>query len=125
MANKFYQQFRLGVLGGGQLGRMLIQSGIDLNIEFNVLDPDQNAPCSQISNFTSGKLTDFDTVMAFGEKCDLITIEIENVNTAALKELVKKERKFSRSPRSSNSSKTKEFRNNFIKTMAFQLPISS
>ena len=93
MANKFYQQFRLGVLGGGQLGRMLIQSGIDLNIEFNVLDPDANAPCSQISNFTCGKLTDFDAVTAFGEKCDLITIEIENVNTAALKELVKRGKK--------------------------------
>ncbi|MEI9919220.1 MAG: 5-(carboxyamino)imidazole ribonucleotide synthase [Bacteroidota bacterium] len=93
MTNKFYQQFRLGVLGGGQLGRMLIQSGIDLNIEFNVLDPDANAPCSQISHFTCGKLTDFDTVMAFGEKCDLITIEIENVNIDALKELVKKGKK--------------------------------
>lgn len=89
MANKFYQQFRLGVLGGGQLGRMLIQSGIDLNIEFNVLDPDPSAPCSQISNFTCGKLTDFDTVIAFGEKCDLITIEIENVNIDALKQLAK------------------------------------
>jgi 5-(carboxyamino)imidazole ribonucleotide synthase len=93
MANKFYQQFKLGVLGGGQLGRMLIQSGIDLNIEFNVLDPDPNAPCSQISQFTCGKLTDFDTVIAFGEKCDLITIEIENVNTAALRELAKKGKK--------------------------------
>ena len=93
MANKFYQDFRLGVLGGGQLGRMLIQSGIDLNVEFNVLDPDPTAPCHQISNFTCGKLTDFDTVMAFGEKCDLITIEIENVNTAALKQLVKNGKK--------------------------------
>jgi len=93
MANKFYQDFRLGVLGGGQLGRMLIQSGIDLNIEFNVLDPDPKAPCHQIANFTCGKLTDFDTVVAFGEKCDLITIEIENVSTAALKHLVKSGKK--------------------------------
>jgi len=89
MTNKFYQRFKLGVLGGGQLGRMLIQSGIDLNIEFNVLDPDPNAPCSQISNFTCGKLTDFDTVIAFGETCDLITIEIEDVNIDALKQLAK------------------------------------
>jgi 5-(carboxyamino)imidazole ribonucleotide synthase len=81
------------VLGGGQLGRMLIQSGIDLNIEFNILDPDPSAPCHQISNFTCGKLTDFDTVLAFGQKCDVITIEIENVNTAALKELVKEGKK--------------------------------
>jgi len=43
---------RIGILGGGQLGRMLIQSGIDFNINFSVLDPDAAAPCSTISNFT-------------------------------------------------------------------------
>ena len=83
------QSKRIGVLGGGQLGRMLIQSAIDFNIHFSVLDPDGNAPCSKISDFTSGKLTDFDTVVAFGKPLDLITIEIENVSMAALKELVK------------------------------------
>lgn len=80
---------RIGVLGGGQLGRMLIQSGIDFNIHFSVLDPDVSAPCQPISNFTHGKLTDFETVVDFGKNCDLITIEIENVSVAALKELVK------------------------------------
>ncbi len=89
MADKFYQDFTVGILGGGQLGRMLIQSGIDLNIDFRVLDPDAHAPCSRIAAFTTGKLTDFDTVMKFGQDCDVITIEIENVNTAALKELAK------------------------------------
>jgi 5-(carboxyamino)imidazole ribonucleotide synthase len=84
---------RLGVLGGGQLGRMLIQSGIDFNIHFSVLDPDASAPCQLISNFTNGKLTDFQTVIDFGSKCDLITIEIENVSVAALKELVKQGKK--------------------------------
>lgn len=93
MASKFYQHYKVGVLGGGQLGRMLIQAGIDLNINFSILDPDPHAPCSQLAPFTCGKLTDFDTVMSFGEKCDLITIEIENVNTAALTELVKKGKK--------------------------------
>jgi 5-(carboxyamino)imidazole ribonucleotide synthase len=76
---------KIGILGGGQLGRMLIQAGLDLNLNFRVLDPDPQAPCSGIAPFTTGKLTDYDTVMAFGEKCDLITIEIENVNTAALR----------------------------------------
>lgn len=66
---------------------MLIQAGLDLNLNFSVLDPDAQAPCRGIANFTHGKLTDFDTVMAFGANCDLITIEIENVNTTALKEL--------------------------------------
>jgi len=83
----FYQHVRVGILGGGQLGRMLIQAGIDLNIEFSVLDPDAQEPCHQLAPFTQGKLTDYDTVMRFGEACDVITIEIENVNTQALKEL--------------------------------------
>jgi 5-(carboxyamino)imidazole ribonucleotide synthase len=72
---------------------MLIQSGIDFNIPFSVLDPDAHAPCSALAEFTQGKLTDFDTVMKFGSSCDLITIEIENVNTHALKELVKQGKK--------------------------------
>ena len=89
MAEAFYQNFKLGILGGGQLGRMLIQSGIDLNINFSILDPDPEAPCKSLAEFTTGKLTDFETVMAFGQSCDLITIEIENVNTKALRELLK------------------------------------
>ncbi|MCE2997367.1 MAG: 5-(carboxyamino)imidazole ribonucleotide synthase [Cyclobacteriaceae bacterium] len=78
---------KIGILGGGQLGRMLIQSGIDFNIHFSVLDPDASAPCSGISSFTHGKITDYQTVVDFGKNCDLITIEIENVNVEALKEL--------------------------------------
>jgi len=72
---------------------MLIQSGIDFNIPFAVLDPDAHAPCSSLAEFYHGKLTDFDTVMKFGSLCDILTIEIESVNTAALKELVKKGKK--------------------------------
>jgi 5-(carboxyamino)imidazole ribonucleotide synthase len=72
---------------------MLIQSGIDFNIPFAVLDPDAHAPCSTLTEFYQGKLTDFDTVMKFGSLCDIITIEIESVNTTALKELVKKGKK--------------------------------
>ena len=86
---KDFSNYKIGILGGGQLGRMLIQSGIDFNIQFVVLDPDPHAPCSSLAEFSQGKLTDFDTVIKFGSACDIITIEIENVNTAALKELVK------------------------------------
>lgn len=93
MKNLFQQNFKLGILGGGQLGRMLIQSGIDFNISFNVLDPDSQAPCSSLCEFVTGKLTDFDTVVKFGSGCDVITIEIENVNTAALKELAARGKK--------------------------------
>jgi len=83
-----YQQRTLGILGGGQLGRMLIQSAINYNIEVHILDPDANAPCRHLAHeFTHGSLTDFDTVYNFGKNCDVITIEIENVNTEALVKL--------------------------------------
>ncbi len=72
---------------------MLVQSGIDFNIPFSILDPDPHAPCASLTEFHQGKLTDFDTVMKFGSSCDIITIEIENVNTAALRELVKQGKK--------------------------------
>ncbi|HYG17686.1 MAG TPA: 5-(carboxyamino)imidazole ribonucleotide synthase [Ohtaekwangia sp.] len=90
MNASFQHDFKLGILGGGQLGRMLIQSGVDFNLPFAVLDPDSHAPCSTLVEFHHGKLTDFDAVMKFGETCDIITIEIENVNTAALKELARR-----------------------------------
>lgn len=87
MSQSFYQNFKLGILGGGQLGRMLIQSGTDFNINFSILDPDASAPCHSLADFQTGSLTDYQTVLEFGKKCDLITIEIENVNIEALKEL--------------------------------------
>lgn len=89
MQSPFQQDFKIGILGGGQLGRMLIQSGIDYNLSFAVLDPDPSAPCSSIAEFTCGRLTDYDTVMEFGSGCDLLTIEIENVNIKALQDLAK------------------------------------
>lgn len=84
----FDSNVKIGVLGGGQLGRMMIQSAIDFNLDIHVLDPDPNAPCKDIStSFTNGPLTDYDTVMSFGADKELLTIEIENVNTQALKDL--------------------------------------
>lgn len=68
---------------------MLIQSGIDYNLTFSVLDPDADAPCKNLSDFHVGKLTDYETVMKFGSACDIVTIEIENVNTQALGDLAK------------------------------------
>jgi 5-(carboxyamino)imidazole ribonucleotide synthase len=84
----FYQDFKLGVLGGGQLGRMLIQEAINYNLRIAVIDPDANAPCKNLAHeFRQGSLVDYETVLAFGRQCDLLTIEIENVNTEALKQL--------------------------------------
>ena len=80
-----FTQTKIGILGGGQLGRMIIQSAIDFNLDISILDPDPNAPCKDlVHSFQVGKLTDFDSVYAFGSSCDLITIEIENVNVDAL-----------------------------------------
>lgn len=70
------------------MGRMVIQSAINYNIDVHILDPDANAPCKAIAHqFTQGSLIDFDTVYAFGQPCDVITIEIEHVNTDALQKL--------------------------------------
>lgn len=80
----------IGILGGGQLGRMLIQHAINLNLNISVLDPDKNAPCKHlVRKFTCGSLNDYETVFDFGKDKDIVTIEIENVNTDALKDLEK------------------------------------
>lgn len=84
----FYGDLKLGILGGGQLGRMLIQESINYNVTTHVLDPDPHAPCKDICNhFTAGSLTDYNTVYKFGKKVDLLTIEIEKVNVDALEQL--------------------------------------
>ncbi len=81
---------KLGILGGGQLGRMIIQAAIDFDITIKTLDPDADAPCKYISHeFVKGSLNDYEAVMAFGQDCDIITIEIENVNLDALESLEK------------------------------------
>jgi len=73
---------------------MLIQSGIDMNLNISVLDPQPKAPCHQIaSQFTCGSITDFETVYQFGKSCDLISIEIENVNIEALARLEQEDKK--------------------------------
>lgn len=88
MKRFYHPDFKLGILGGGQLGRMLIQAATDLDISIHILDPDKNAPCSVISHhFIEGSLTDFDTVYNFGKDKDLLTIEIEHVNADALTQL--------------------------------------
>jgi len=82
------KHFQLGVLGGGQLGRMLIQETINYDVQIHCLDPDAEAPCRDIANsLTVGSLNDFDTVYQFGKNKDIITVEIENVSIEALEKL--------------------------------------
>jgi len=91
---------RLGILGGGQLGRMLIQKAIDFNIDTYVMDPDANAPCRDIcTGFTLGNFKKFEDVMQFGENVDIITVEIEHINVDALDELERKGKKIFPQPR--------------------------
>lgn len=86
----FYGDLRLGILGGGQLGRMLIQQAINYNVTVKILDPDREAPCRKLCNeFVVGSLSDYETVYNFGKKVDLLTIEIEKVNVDALEQLEK------------------------------------
>lgn len=69
---------------------MLIQTALDLDLHIEVLDPDPECSCSRIaSRFVCGPITDYNTVYAFGKDLDVITIEIENVNIEALKQLEK------------------------------------
>jgi len=86
----FYGDLKLGILGGGQLGRMLIQQAINYNVLVKVLDPDREAPCRKLCDeFVVGSLGDYKTVYNFGKKVDMLTIEIEKVNVDALEQLEK------------------------------------
>lgn len=78
---------KIGILGGGQLGRMLIQSALKYDDQFYTLDPASDAPCHNISYFTQGNFNDYETVLNFGKDKDVVTIEIEHVNADALAEL--------------------------------------
>ena len=79
---------RIGILGGGQLGRMLLQAGINYTAETFVLENDAECPAAHLCHhFTKGDIKDFDTVYNFGKDLDAITIEIEAVNVEALQKL--------------------------------------
>jgi 5-(carboxyamino)imidazole ribonucleotide synthase len=86
--NYFSSDFKLGILGGGQLGKMLLFDTRKFDIQTYVLDPSDEAPCKIACNhFFQGDLMDFDTVYNFGKKVDVLTFEIELVNLDALLKL--------------------------------------
>jgi len=86
--NYFSSDFKLGILGGGQLGKMLLTETRKFDIQTLVLEPSEEAPARFSCNgFYKGSLMDFDTVFQFGKMVDLLTIEIENVNLDALDKL--------------------------------------
>ena len=88
MANYFSSEFTLGILGGGQLGKMILYETRKYDIKTSILDPSAEAPCRiACDHFTQGDLMDYDTVVAFGKKVDILTFEIESVNVEALEAL--------------------------------------
>lgn len=90
MKNYFSSDFKLGVLGGGQLGKMLLSETQKYDIYTVILDSSTDAPCAQICNeFHLGNLMNYDDVYNFGKQVDVLTIEIEHVNVDALETLEK------------------------------------
>ena len=90
MVHYFSSNFTLGILGGGQLGKMLLYETRKFDIKTSVLDPSKNAPCKiACDTFEIGDLMDFETVYNFGKKVDVLTFEIEHVNIDALEALEK------------------------------------
>ena len=86
--NYFSSDFKLGILGGGQLGKMLLTETRKFDIQTYVLDPSSEAPSRMACNqFFQGSLMDYDTVYNFGKKVDVLTFEIELVNLEALEQL--------------------------------------
>ena len=82
---------RIGILGGGQLGRMLVSSSIPLDMDVWIMENSHDCPSAQVTpNFILGDITNYEDVIRFGQNMDVLTIEIENVNVEALKHLKEK-----------------------------------
>ena len=112
----FSSNFKLGILGGGQLGKMLLSESIRYDIFSKVLDPSPNAPCSTIANeFTVGDLTNYQDVINFCEDVDVVTVEIENVNSDALAFLESKGKKVFPSASTLKTIQNKSIQKDFYK----------
>jgi 5-(carboxyamino)imidazole ribonucleotide synthase len=86
--SKFYIMVKAGILGGGQLGRMLLQAAANYPVETFVLENDEQCPAAHLCHhFTKGDIRNFDDVYHFGKNLDTLTIEIESVNEDALEKL--------------------------------------
>lgn len=118
---------KLGVLGGGQLGRMFIQAAINYDVQIYVMDASKTAPCGHLAfEFTEGDIQSYDDVMAFGKDMDVITVEIEHVNVDALEELEKQGKKVFPQPKNLRLIQDKGLQKTFyqehnIPTAPFQL----
>ncbi|MFJ1377361.1 5-(carboxyamino)imidazole ribonucleotide synthase [Capnocytophaga canimorsus] len=101
--NYFSSDFTLGILGGGQLGKMLLTETRKFDITTKVMDAAADAPARFATNeFVRGDLLDYDAVYHFGKGVDVLTFEIENVNVAALEQLEREGVKVYPTPQSLN-----------------------
>ena len=118
---------KLGIIAGGQLGKMLIQEASKWDLVTYVLDNDENCPAKSIASFyIKGSNIDFDSVYQFGKMVDILTFEIENVNIEALKKLKSEGLKIVPEPEIleliQDKGLQKEFyKNNGIPTSAFKI----
>ncbi len=111
---QFSSDFRLGILGGGQLGKMMLYTTRKWDIQTFVMDKDDTAPAFQGCDvYFEGDITDYEAVMEFGSQVDVLTIEIENVNVQALEDLEKKGIAVSPSARVLNLIKSKAIQKQF------------
>jgi 5-(carboxyamino)imidazole ribonucleotide synthase len=112
--NYFSSNFKLGILGGGQLGKMLLFDTRKFDIQTYVLDPSDEAPCKIACNhFFQGDLMDFETVYNFGKQVDVLTFEIELVNLEALEKLENEGKKVYPSPKTLKLIQNKGIQKNF------------
>jgi 5-(carboxyamino)imidazole ribonucleotide synthase len=112
--NYFSSDFKLGILGGGQLGKMLLFDTRKFDIQTYVLDPSDEAPCKIACNkFFQGDLMDFDAVYNFGKQVDVLTFEIELVNLEALEKLENEGKKVYPSPKTLKLIQNKGIQKNF------------
>lgn len=114
--NYFSSSFKLGILGGGQLGKMLLFDTRKFDIQTYVLDPSEEAPCKIACNhFVQGDLMDFETVYNFGKRVDILTFEIELVNLEALEKLESEGKKVFPSPKTLRLIQNKGVQKDFYK----------
>lgn len=90
---------RIGILGGGQLGRMMLEESARLNVEFHILEADAECPCAPLAHqLIVGSLMDEEKIRELAASCDVLTWEIEHVNTEALLKLEAEGKKIIPSP---------------------------
>ena len=113
---KSIQIMKVGILGGGQLGRMLLQAAANFDVTTYVLENDAQCPAAHLCHhFTLGNIQDYDAVYNFGKNLDALTIEIEAVNVDALEQLEKEGVKVYPTPSAIRTIKNKVLQKQFYK----------